>query len=58
MASQRWRRRIEEIFDWPKMVGLLRKTRHRGVPRIGWMLTFGLAEGTIMSSSLDFSVAC
>ena len=30
MASQRWRRRIEEIFDWPKMVGLLRKTRHRG----------------------------
>jgi len=50
MASQRWRRRIEEIFDWLKMVGLLRKTRHRGVPRIGWMLTFGLAEGTIMSS--------
>jgi transposase len=43
LASQRRRKRIEEIFGWLKMVGLLRKTRHRGVARVGWMFTFGLA---------------
>jgi len=42
-ASQRHRKRIEEIFGWLKTVGLLRKTRHRGVARVGWMFTFGLA---------------
>jgi hypothetical protein len=42
-TSQRHRKRIEEIFGWLKMVGLLRKTRHRGVARVGWMFTFGLA---------------
>ena len=43
LASQRRRKRIEEIFGWLKMVGLLRKTRHRGIARVGWMFTFGLA---------------
>jgi transposase len=43
LASQRRRKRIEEIFGWLKMIGLLRKTRHRGVARVGWMFTFGLA---------------
>jgi transposase len=42
-VSQRRRKRIEEIFGWLKTVGLLRKTRHRGVARVGWMFTFGLA---------------
>ena len=42
-VSQRQRKRIEEIFGWLKTVGLLRKTRHRGVRRVGWMFTFGLA---------------
>jgi hypothetical protein len=41
--SQRRRKRIEEIFGWLKTIGLLRKTRHRGVGRVGWMFTFGLA---------------
>ena len=41
--SQQHRKRIEEIFGWLKMIGLLRKTRHRGVARVGWMFTFGLA---------------
>ena len=26
-----------------KTMGLLRKTRHRGVPRVGWMFTFTTA---------------
>ena len=42
-TSQRHRKRIEEIFGWLKTVGLLRKTRHRGAARVGWMFTFGLA---------------
>jgi hypothetical protein len=41
--SQRKRKRVEEIFGWLKTVGVLRKTRHRGVDRVGWMFTFGLA---------------
>jgi len=43
LVSQRERKRVEEIFGWLKMIGLLRKTRHRGVARVGWMFVFGLA---------------
>jgi hypothetical protein len=38
--SQRARKRIEEVFGWMKTIGLLRKTRHKGV---GWMFTFTAA---------------
>jgi transposase len=38
--SQRKRKRIEEVFGWLKTVGLLRKTRHRGRFRVGWVFTF------------------
>ena len=41
--SQRRRKRVEEIFGWIKTVGLLRKARHRGVDRVGWMFLFSLA---------------
>jgi hypothetical protein len=41
--SQRKRQQVEEIVGWLKTVGLLRKTRHRGVARIGWMFTFAAA---------------
>ncbi|MBM4029814.1 MAG: IS5 family transposase [Planctomycetes bacterium] len=41
--SQRCRKRVEEIFGWMKTVGGLRKTRHRGRERVGWMFTFTLA---------------
>ena len=41
--SQRKRKRVEEIFGWLKTVAGLRKTRHRGVARVGWMFTFALA---------------
>ena len=41
--SQQKRKRIEEIFGWLKTIGLLRKTRHRGQARVGWMFIFGLA---------------
>ena len=42
-VSQRKRKLVEEIFGWAKTVALFRKTRHRGVRRVGWMFTFGLA---------------
>ncbi len=41
--SQHQRKRIEEIFGWLKTVAGLRKTRHRGVARVGWVFTFALA---------------
>jgi transposase len=41
--SQRKRKRIEEVFGWMKTVGVLRKTRHRGVFKVGWMFTFTAA---------------
>lgn len=42
-VSMRKRKRVEEIFGWLKTVGVMRKTRHRGVERVGWMFTFSLA---------------
>jgi transposase len=41
--SQRRRKRIEEVFGWMKTVGMLRKTRHRGVNKVGWVFTFTAA---------------
>ena len=42
-VSQQKRKLVEEIFGWLKTVALLRKTRHRGVRRVGWMFTFAAA---------------
>ncbi|MBF6561471.1 MAG: IS5 family transposase [Candidatus Binataceae bacterium] len=42
-VSQQKRKRVEEIFGWLKTVGGLRKTRHRGAARVGWMFSFALA---------------
>jgi transposase len=42
-VSQRKRKRVEEIFGWLKTVGLLRKVRHHGLARIGWIFTFAAA---------------
>jgi len=41
--SQRKRKRVEEIFGWLKTVGLLRKTRHRGLAVVGWIFKFATA---------------
>ncbi len=42
-VSQRKRKRIEEVFGWLKTVGMLRKTRHRGEFKVGWVFTFAAA---------------
>jgi hypothetical protein len=41
--SQKKRKRIEEVSGWMKSIGLLRKLRHRGLDRVGWMFTFTAA---------------
>jgi IS5 family transposase len=41
--SQIKRKRVEEIFGWLKTVAGLRKTRHRGIARVGWTFTFAAA---------------
>jgi transposase len=41
--SEHKRKRIEEVFGWLKTVGMLRKTRHRGVFKVGWVFTFAAA---------------
>jgi IS5 family transposase len=41
--SQRIRKRIEEPFGWIKASAGLRKTRHRGIARVGWMVTLTAA---------------
>ena len=42
-VSQWKRKLIEQVFGWMKTVGALRKTRHRGAPRVGWVFIFSLA---------------
>jgi transposase len=42
-VSQQKRTRVEEIFGWLKTVGLLRKVKLRGMPRVGWLFTFAAA---------------
>jgi len=41
--SQRRRKRVEEVFGRMKTVGLMRKTRHRGLARVGWCFTLTAA---------------
>jgi len=38
--SQRLRKRIEEAFGWMKSIAGQRKTRFRGVERVGWSFAF------------------
>ena len=42
-VSQQKRKRVEEVFGWLKTVGLVRKVKLRGVPRVGWLFTFAAA---------------
>lgn len=41
--SQRKRKRIEECFGWMKTIALLRKLRHCGILKVGWIFTFAAA---------------
>jgi transposase len=41
--SQLKRKRIEECFGWLKTIALVRKVRHRGIEKVGWVFTFAAA---------------
>jgi transposase len=42
-VSQKKRKRIEECFGWLKTIALMRKVRHRGIEKVGWVFTFAAA---------------
>jgi transposase len=42
-VSQKKRKRIEECFGWLKTIALLRKVRHRGIHKVGWVFSFAAA---------------
>ncbi len=42
-VSQIKRKRIEECFGWLKTIALMRKVRHRGIEKVGWVFTFAAA---------------
>ena len=41
--SQRIRKRIEEGFGWMKTIAGLRKTKYRGIEKVGWAFTLAAA---------------
>jgi transposase len=41
--SQKKRKRIEECFGWMKDIALLRKLKHRGLNKVGWIFSFAAA---------------
>jgi IS5 family transposase len=55
--SQRKRQQVEEIFDWPKIAGLLWKVRQRGVERVGWTLMFAAAVYNLVRTRTLAAVA-
>lgn len=42
-VSQKKRKRIEECFGWMKDIALLRKLKHRGLMKVGWIFEFAAA---------------
>ena len=42
-VSQRMRKRIEEGFGWMKTIAGLKKTKYRGLERVGWSFTMAAA---------------
>ena len=56
--SQRKRKRVEEVFGWMKTVALQRKTRFKGLEKVGWMFTFAAAAyNLVRMRSLLFAKA-
>ena len=47
-TSQTKRKRVEEILGWRKTIALQRKTRFRGVERVGWSFTLAAAASNLL----------
>jgi hypothetical protein len=50
-VSQRIRKRIEEGFGWIKTIAGLKKTKYRGLERVGWSFTMAAAAYNLMRLS-------
>jgi hypothetical protein len=48
LASQRLRKRIEEIFGWSKDGRALRKMRVRGLPSVAFMATLTIGCNSLL----------
>ena len=56
--SQKKRKRIEECFGWLKTIALMRKVRHRGIYKVGWVFTFaGAAYNLVRLRNLSVQAA-
>src|SRR5262245_24918172 len=42
-AGKERRKRIEESFGWLKTIAVMRKVRHRGIHKVGWIFAFAAA---------------
>ena len=51
LVSQRVRKRVEEIFGWMKTVGGYRKTRFRGLQRVGCRFTLAMTAYNLIRMS-------
>ena len=55
--SQKKRKRIEECFGWMKDIALLRKLKHRGLNKVGWIFNFAAAAYNLVRLRKLISVA-
>ena len=47
-VSERKRKRVEEVFGWIRTVAQQRKTRFRGLERVGWMFTLAASAHNLV----------
>jgi hypothetical protein len=47
-VSLRRRKMTEERFGWMKVIGVMRKLRHRGKEKVGWIFTFMAAAWNLV----------
>jgi Transposase DDE domain len=56
-VSQKKRKRIEEFFGWIKDIALIRKLKHRGLNKVGWIFSFAAAAYNLARMRKLLSVA-
>jgi hypothetical protein len=53
-VSQKKRKRSEECFGWLKDIALLRKLKHRGLFKVGWIFAFAAAAYNLVRYASSF----
>jgi transposase len=52
VISQRKGKRVEECFGWLKTIALMRKVRHRGIFKVGWVFIFAAVYNLVRMQNL------